>query len=185
MANNAQNVSFGKPKATGAVYIAPKGTTLPTDATTTLATAYVDMGYISEDGYTQSTETDTQQIRDWNGRVVLEGQSSYAETHTVNFIETNVETLKVIYGASNVTQADNVITVNSTGAELEEHVVVIELALTNGRVQRIVIPRAKIVDRSGERTYNATSAISYPAQFSATPDNNGNYHISYTSVVSA
>lgn len=180
---DAANVSFGKSKATGAVYIAPAGTTLPTNGTTALANTYKNMGYISEDGYTLSTETETQDIKDWNGRVVLRGQSSYAETHTVNFIETNIDTLKVIYGAANVTQAGNEITVKSTGAELEEHVVVIEIALTGGRVQRIVIPRAKIVDRSGEQTYNATSAISYPAQFSAAPDSNGNYHITYTSTV--
>lgn len=177
------NVSFGKSKATGAVYVAPAGTTVPTDGTTALAAAFKNMGYISEDGYTCSTETETSEIKDWNGRVVLEGQSGYKETHTVNFIETNIDTLKVIYGTSNVTQSGNTITVNSNGAELEEHVVVIEIALTGGRIRRIVIPKAKIADRSGEITYNATSAISYPAKFSASPDTNGNYHVSYTSTV--
>ena len=115
--------------------------------------------------------------------MVLEGQSGFKETHTVNFIETNIDTLKVIYGAANVTQVGNEITVKSTGAELEEHVVVIEVARTGGRVERIVIPKAKIVDRSGDLTYNATEAISYPAKFSASPDASGNYHISYISTV--
>ena len=46
---NASNVSAGKPKVAGAVYRAPKGTTLPTDATTALASAFVDMGYVSEE----------------------------------------------------------------------------------------------------------------------------------------
>ena len=36
---DASNVSFGKSKATGAVYVAPAGTTVPTDATTALAAA--------------------------------------------------------------------------------------------------------------------------------------------------
>lgn len=180
---DASNVSFGKSKATGAVYVAPAGTTLPTNGTAALAAAFQNMGYISEDGYVCGTETDTTEIKDWNGRVVLEGQSGYKETHTVNFIETNINTLKVIYGAANVTQTGNEITVKSTGAELEEHVVVIEVARTGGRIERIVIPKAKIVDRSGDLTYNATEAISYPAKFSASPDSNGNYHISYISTV--
>lgn len=180
---DASNVSFGKSKATGAVYIAPAGTTLPANGTAALAAAYKNMGYISEDGYTQGTETETQEVKDWNGRTVLTGQSGYAETHSVNFIETNIDTLKAIYGDGNVSQSGNEITVHSKGTELGEHVVVIEIALTGGKVKRIVIPHAKIVDRSSDITYNATSAISYPAVFSARPDTSGDYHIEYVSTV--
>ena len=111
--------------------------------------------------------------------------SSYAETHTVNFIETNVDTLKVIYGASNVTETNGVITVHSTGKALEEHVVVIELVLTGGRIKRVVIPRAKIADRGGDITYDDTTAIAYPAVFSASPNSNGDYHIEYIAAVQA
>ena len=187
MANTASNVSFGKPKATGAVFIAPAGTTLPTDGTTALADTYTSMGYISEDGYVQSISTDTEEVKAWGGDTVLTAQSSYSETHTVNFIETNVNTLKAIYGSANVTESGSTITVKSTGAELSECVVVIELALTGGRIKRVVIPRAKIADRSGDITYDDTTAIQYPAQFSASPDANGNYHIEYiaTTTVSA
>lgn len=180
---DSSNVSFGKGKATGAVYVAPAGTTLPTDGTTALSTAFVNMGYISEDGYVHNIETDTAEVKDWNGRTVLQEQSSYAEKHTVNFIETKLDNLKVIYGAGNVTQNGNEITIKSTGSALEEHVVVIEIALTGGRVQRTVIPKAKIVDRSGDITYSATEAIKRPAVFSAAPDTNGNYHIDYISTV--
>lgn len=186
MANNtASNVSFGKPKATGAVFIAPAGTNVPTDGTTALAAAFKNMGYISEDGYVQSIETDTESITAWGGDTVLTAQSSYAETHTVNFIETNVDTLKTIYGDANVTEASGKITVHSKGTELAECVVVIELALTGGRVKRVVIPRAKIADRSGDIAYSDTDAISYPAAFSASPDANGDYHVEYIASVQA
>ena len=176
---DAQNVSFGKPKAVGGVWIAPKGTTLPTDGTTALAGAYVNMGYISEDGYVQSIETDTEEIKAWGGDVVLTAQSSYKETHTVNFIETNTNTLKAIYGAANVTEAGGKITVNAKSTPLDECVVVIELALTGGRVKRVVIPHATIADRSGDITYSDSEAVVYPAKFSAAPDASGNYHIEY------
>ena len=182
---DSSNVSFGKGKATGAVFLAPKGTTVPTDATTALAGAYVNMGYISEDGYAYEMSTDTEEIKDWNGRTVLTEQSSYTETYTVNFLETKADTLKAIFGAANVTEAGGVITVKSTGAALEEHVLVIEVALTGGRVNRIVVPHAKIADRSGTITFSATEALKYPAIFSASPDTAGNYHSEYIATVSA
>ena len=180
---DASNVSFGKPKAIGGVYIAPKGTTLPTDGTTALASAYKNMGYISKDGYVQSISTDTEEIQAWGGDVVLTAQSSYSETHTVNFIETNVNTLKAYFGDSNVTESNGLITVNAKSTALPECVVVIEMVLTGGRVKRIVIPHAKIADRSGDITYSDTDAVAYPAVFSAAPDTNGNYHIEYISTV--
>ena len=40
MANNKANVTTGKPKVGGAVFRAPVGTTLPTDASTALNSAF-------------------------------------------------------------------------------------------------------------------------------------------------
>ncbi len=182
---DASNVSFGKSKSTGAVFVAPAGTAVPTDGTSTLAEAFKNMGYISEDGYTCNIETDTEEVKEWNGSVVLEEQSSFKETHTVNFLETNAEVLKVLYGDDNVTATGNNITVHSTAASLPEHVVVVELVLTGGRVKRIVIPHAKMADRSAETTYNATDAITYPAKFSASPDSKGDYHVEYIATTEA
>lgn len=182
---DSSNVSFGKPKAIGGVWIAPAGTTLPTDGTSALAEGFVNMGYISEDGYVVSTSTDTEEIKAWGGDVVLTAQSSYSETHTVNFIETNLNTLKAYYGDENVTESGGVITVKATSKEIAECVLVIEVALTGGRVKRIVVPHAKLADRSGDITYSDSDAIIYPAVFSASPDANGNYHIEYISTVAA
>ena len=54
MANSKDLVTTAKPKTSGAVYVAPIGTALPTDATSSLAEAYKGLGYISEDGFTIS-----------------------------------------------------------------------------------------------------------------------------------
>ena len=57
----ATNVSVGKPGASGAIYRAPLGSTAPTDAETALDAAFVMLGYVSEDGLTNtnSPESDT------------------------------------------------------------------------------------------------------------------------------
>ena len=48
------NVIVGKPKVGGAVWVAPVGTSLPTDATSVINTAFKSLGYISEDGVTNA-----------------------------------------------------------------------------------------------------------------------------------
>ncbi len=183
MANDAKNVSFGKPKAQGAVFVAPAGTAVPTDATTALAAAFKNMGYVSEDGLVNSIEVDTEQINAWGGDLVLVGQTNFMETFMVNLIETNIEALKVFYGAGNVTQVGQVITVTQNSAQLPNVVVVFEIVMTGGRIKRIVIANAQIVDRSGEITYVDGEPISYPALFQAYPDASGNSHVEYIAVV--
>ena len=181
--NDAQNVSFGKPKATGAVFVAPAGTTLPTNATSDLDAAFKGLGYVSEDGLVNSVETDTEQINAWGGDLVLVGQTTFMETFMVNLIETNPDALAVYYGEDNVDVSGDDITITQNSQQLPSVVVVFELVLTGGRVKRIVVPNAQIVDRSGEITYVDGEPIAYPALFQAYPDENGNSHVEYITVL--
>ena len=98
--NNKKNVSLGKPKKTGCLYYAPAGTALPTDATTALPAAYTCVGYLSEDGVTNATDTDTTDINEMGGIKVLSEISGYGETWQFNMIETNEASLKQIGRAS-------------------------------------------------------------------------------------
>lgn len=48
--STVSNVTAAKPRTGGAIYRAPLGTAIPTDATTALAEAFKALGYLSEDG---------------------------------------------------------------------------------------------------------------------------------------
>lgn len=62
MANDADNVVVA---ANGLVALAPAGTTLPTDATTALDVAFVEVGYVSEDGVTFTPSLEVESIMAW------------------------------------------------------------------------------------------------------------------------
>lgn len=180
MSTTATNVSVGKPAFGGAVHWAPTGTTLPTDATTALAEGFLDMGYISEDGVSNSIERETDDIKAWGGDVVLSPQNGFTDTFSMTFIEAlNADVLKRIYGSDNVsgTLADG-ISVSINSKELEYGVWVIDMELTEGAKQRIVIPNGKITEL-GEISYTDSDAIGYEATIKAFPAADGDTHKSY------
>lgn len=185
MANTATNVSVGKPQVGGAVFFAPAGTVLPTDATTPLASAFVSAGYISEDGVTNAIETESKEIKAWGGDVVLNPQTSRSEKYGMTFIEGNKVTYGVVFGEGNVTVAEGTgaITIKHNGLEREERVMVVE-TLHGELVKRQVIPRAKLLE-VGEIVYKDDDAVGYEATFSALIDNDGNTAYEYIATVAA
>ena len=142
---SSSNVSAGKPKVTGAIFIAPVGTTLPTDSTTALATAFVELGYASDAGVVNSESRETETIKAWGGDTVLKPFTGKEDTFKFTLIEAlNVNALKLVYGDSNVTgDLTNGISIKSAAEDLDYHSFVIEMVL-NGAIKRIVIPSAKV-----------------------------------------
>ena len=179
---DSKNVSYGKPRVGGAVYSAPLGTALPTDAKTTLAAAYKSLGYISEDGMANENSPESEIIKAWGGQTVLVTQTDKADTFTYTLIEaTNVDVLKEVYGADNVTgdlTTAGGITITANASELEEHVIVVDMILKGGLLKRIVIPNGK-VSEIGEITYVDDDAIGYETTIQAMPDTTGNTHYEY------
>lgn len=178
------NVTTGKPKVGGAVYRAPKGTTLPTDATTALAEAFVDMGYISEDGVTNSNSPSTEKVSAWGGQVVLIVSTDKPDTFQLTFIEAlNANVLQTAYGADNVTTGTGTISVIANAKDTGEYVYVIDQALRGGAMKRIVIP-AGALSALGDIVYRDNEPIGYQVTLDAMPDASGNNHYEYIKLAS-
>lgn len=179
MANNAQNVSVGKPNTAGAIYVAPTGTTLPTDTTTAL-TGFSNLGYVSDEGLTNGTNIESSKIKAWGGDTVLVVQTSKEDTFAFTLIEVlNTEVLKFVYGSGNVTgDLTTGLTVTANSGEPEEVSIVIDMILRNGVAKRIVIPYAKI-SSVDDIEYTDEGAIGYKTTVDCTPDSSGNTHYEY------
>lgn len=178
--SDVANVTAGKPKIGGAIYRAPIGTALPTDAKSALDTAFKGMGYLSEDGLTNSNSPDTDSVKAWGGDTVLTVQKGKDDTFEGTFIETmNVEVLKMVYGDKNVTGTLSTgITVKANADEAESYSYVIDMILKGNVLKRIVLPSAK-VSEVGDITYSDSDAVGYDTTLSASPDGSGNTHYEY------
>lgn len=173
------NTSAAKPSTSGAVKVGDLTANLPTavDGTTT---GFTDLGYVGDAGIKNSDSRSSTDIKEWGGSVVLSIQTDTSDKFSFKLLEaTNVDVLKEIYGASNVTGTLSTgITVTKDSSELPYRAWVFDMVLRDGGLKRICLPCAKI-ESVGEITYSASDAIGYDITLSCVPDANGATHYEY------
>lgn len=141
--NNQANVSTGGGVKGGYCYSAPDGTALPTDCWTPLPDVWKVLGFISEDGYVEGLDEDSEDLVDMNGDLMYSSNASRVESGNVTFAEIKAETLKRQYGADNVTDVNGMITVKHNSDSHSTFAYVLEFVLRDGRRWRKTIPHGQ------------------------------------------
>ena len=173
------NVSTGKPSVNGGIWIADAGTTLPTDATTTL-TGFTSLGYVSEDGLTNSNSPESDTGKAWGGDIVITYQTEKPDTFQFTLIGSkDVDVLEAVYGTDNVSGSLSAgIAVTANAKEAEEHVWVFEMVMRDNTYKRIVVPAGKVTE-VGDITYTDDALVGYELTIQAFPDSSNNTHYEY------
>lgn len=177
MANTASNVTTGKPKSTGGVWVAASGTTLPTDATTALSSTYACLGYISEDGLTMSTDMESDSIIAWGGDTVLTAQTGKTYTFTFTPIEVmNKEVWAAQFGSGNVSENSGKLTITGDTDEVKACVFVFEIAMSDGGYMRIVVPSGKL-SSLGDFSFNNSDPVGAEMEITALPSSGTSFTV--------
>lgn len=170
MSTNAANALVG---VTGAAYSAPAGTTLPTDNSTALTAAFVDLGYISDNGVTEKQATTTTQIKAWGGDTVREVQTDHTLTYQFAMIETKSDSLKAFYGDDKVTPGTgSAYSAEISGEQGNRGPWVFEVE-DGAHVTRIVVPDGQVTAK-GDVVYKSDTVQSYEVTITCYPDTSGN-----------
>lgn len=188
MATVINQTRVGAPaKATGGIFIAPVGTALPVDASTTLNAAFKISGLIGEDGLEETPTRSNDDIKAWGGHLARVLQSDYAVEVKLTYIERTEDTLKEVHGDDNVKVTTAGATKNTAitknAKQLPNKARIADML--DGAVKiRLVYPNSQVVD-VGSAQYHHKGLISYPVTIKCFPDANGNYGYEYESAPAA
>ncbi|MEU2484104.1 phage tail protein [Streptomyces sp. NPDC052071] len=168
MANDADNVRVG---LNGSIFIAPKGTTAPTDLDAAWDAGWVDLGYLSDDGVSMEYSTDSEDINAWQSlspvRKVL---TSVDMTLGFTAIELKTATMTLYFPSATMTDIGGTVHKLSIPAAPTPDERAIGLEWLDGDIKnRLVIARGEVTER-GAITIGRSAAVGLEMTVSAYAD---------------
>lgn len=153
----------------GELFVAPLGTTLPTDTTSPLDAAFKGLGYFNDDGVTESFERDTDDITAWqNAKRVRTVITSAKATYTGTLIQTNVDVVETVFGTS-VTQTGGHGSYTISPGTTSGRKAWVQEVLDGDEIKRIVLEDGEITEL-GETVYATSEAVGYEITLEAYSD---------------
>ena len=173
---DTSNLGVGKGRPGGYSMVAPAGTDLTAlkDVSKTIKELIQtvpgarSLGYISEDGVTFSTDTDTNDNSEWGGKVVDSSLSKYAESAKVTFLESRKAVLDSFYGDGNVTVTGATTEIRHNEKFTDPHVYVFDAVVSATKVKRSIIPLGRIFERD-DVSENSSDMMSYAPTIKCMP----------------
>lgn len=170
---DASQVTVGAAAATGAIFVAPKDTTLPSDAISSLASEWTLLGFTSDAGVQISESSSSNSIKAWEARTtVYNTRVDYTESVAFMPIQCNADVAKLMWGDDAVTVGqDGSFTAKHHGKTLEPVCIVIETTPRETIVKRYC-GTFQLTER-GQSTMDGTQVDGRQLTFEAIADENG------------
>jgi hypothetical protein len=159
----AKSVEEVRVAVDGVVSTAAFGTAAPTSAVSVLAAPWKDLGYVSEDGVTESTSVSSEKIRAWQkAKVVRTTITEGTVTFQFVLIQTNADTVGLYYNGT--VAADGSIIADPTRAR---PVLAFDLDIIDGdQIIRKYVPEGQITE-VGDQVFQNGAAIGYEVTIEA------------------
>jgi len=169
MALNSAAVRIG---ITGELYVAPVGSSAPASATSSLDAAFVGLGYVSEDGVTESYDDTVEDIVAWqNATVVRSNTTQSTATLSMTLIETKGAVLELYHKGSSVEAVGaGQWRLDVKAPQPDERAFVLDV-IEGAKHVRIWVPRGEVRER-GQIVYANGGPIGYEVTIVCYPDEN-------------
>lgn len=177
MTLQAEQVRVG---ITGEVFKAPRGTAAPTGPVAALDAAFVGLGYVSEDGVTESHEDSVENIVAWqNAQVVRATRTESLATIACAFLESKGSVLEAFHPGSNLVESPpGTFKLEVKPPEAEPSAWVLDV-VDGDKHLRIYVGNGEVTER-GEIAYVNGDAIMYPITITCYPDSDGNLMVKWS-----
>lgn len=152
--------------------------TLPTNGTSALDAAFGEVGALTNDGVTESTSQDRNNIFIWQGNALARSlPGEFVKTFKLAAAETNLITIGVQYPGSTITQTAEGVSIAEKPPASDRRAWVFH-GVDGLRKQRIVIPHGEVTER-GDVLWSAENVTVYEWTVSCYVDSNGNIAYRY------
>lgn len=153
---------------TGAVYAGPTGSTAPTTAVSAVPAVYNDLGYISDDGVTETYDDDVQDIQAWQGGAIVRTLiSSSKASLAFTMIESKASTLELYHKGSVVEEITDGYQIDVVVPGVVRKSFIFDV-LDGDKHIRMYVRDGEVSER-GEITYINDETISYSVTLTCYP----------------